>query len=297
MAWAFAAMVLAVGGEVDAAQARVAVYSGHGAMLVNGDLLPNLLLDGDIAAETLSASDIRAGRLQGFDVVIFDAGFSSDQSAALGQDGRDAVRRFVAAGGGYVGICAGAYLALAGRDTPRTDRLELMAAASVDPWRRGEGEVGIIPVGGSGPPCTLDYENGPLVQLVRRRDLPAPVVLALYGEPEGALARSRLAGTPAVLAARYGIGRVLLFSPHPDRRMCRSWMLRQGVRWASGRGVKSTEAPAWATILPPERLTLPVASLPRPMIDLLRSTRWYAQLRALRESRPPPPSPPSADRH
>jgi len=196
-----------------------------------------------------------------------------------------------------VGICAGAYLALAGRDTPRTDRLELMAAASVDPWRRGEGEVGIIPVGGSGPPCTLDYENGPLVQLVRRRDLPAPVVLALYGEPEGALARSRLAGTPAVLAARYGIGRVLLFSPHPDRRMCRSWMLRQGVRWASGRGVKSTEAPAWATILPPERLTLPVASLPRPMIDLLRSTRWYAQLRALRESRPPPPSPPSADRH
>ncbi len=297
MAWAFAAMLLAVAGGADADHARVAVYSGHGAMPVDGDLLTNLRLDGDIAAETLSALDIRGGRLQGFDAVIFAAGFSSEQSAALGRDGRGAVRRFVAAGGGYVGICAGAYLALAGRDAPRTDRLELLAAASLEPWRRGAGEMGIIPVGASAPPCVLDYENGPLVQVVRRRDLPAPAVLALYDEPEGALARAGLAGAPAVLAARYGVGRVLLFSPHPERRMCRSWMLRQGVRWASGRGVKSAEALTWSTILPPERLTLPVASLPRPMIDALRSTRWYTLLRALHESRPPQPLPPSADRH
>ncbi|MEC8941477.1 MAG: succinylglutamate desuccinylase/aspartoacylase family protein, partial [Verrucomicrobiota bacterium] len=58
-------------------------------------------------------SDIREGVLAHFEVVIFPGGSGSKQAAALGIEGRDQVRAFVERGGGFVGICAGAYLAAA----------------------------------------------------------------------------------------------------------------------------------------------------------------------------------------
>jgi putative intracellular protease/amidase len=46
-----------------------------------------------------------------FDLVVFPGGSGSRQAAALEQEGRGAVWRFVEAGGGYLGVCVGAYLA------------------------------------------------------------------------------------------------------------------------------------------------------------------------------------------
>jgi predicted deacylase len=61
-------------------------------------------------------ADIRAAVLNQFDVVIFPGGSGSKEAAAIGREGCVAVQQFVESGGGYVGICAGAFLASAKYD-------------------------------------------------------------------------------------------------------------------------------------------------------------------------------------
>ncbi|SBW04894.1 conserved hypothetical protein [uncultured delta proteobacterium] len=62
------------------------------------------------------AADIAAGLLDRPDakLLLVPGGFSRHKDAALGDAGRDAVRRFVNTGGSYLGFCGGAGLALAG---------------------------------------------------------------------------------------------------------------------------------------------------------------------------------------
>lgn len=48
-----------------------------------------------------------------FDAFVVPGGKASEQTGRLGEVGRQAVRSFVSSGGGYVGICAGAFLACA----------------------------------------------------------------------------------------------------------------------------------------------------------------------------------------
>lgn len=41
-------------------------------------------------------------------------------------------------------------------------------------------------------------------------------------------------GTTAIAAGRYGEGRVLCFSPHPEKSEATPEVLARGVRWAAG---------------------------------------------------------------
>ncbi len=60
----------------------------------------------------VSAEDIRAGALAGqFDVLVMGGGASKTEAATLREPGMEAIKKFVNNGGGYVGICAGAFLA------------------------------------------------------------------------------------------------------------------------------------------------------------------------------------------
>ena len=60
----------------------------------------------------VTVRDIQMGKLrpERFDVLYILGGSVSNYYYALGAYGHDAIRRFVSEGGGYVGICAGAYL-------------------------------------------------------------------------------------------------------------------------------------------------------------------------------------------
>lgn len=73
-----------------------------------------------VKVELLQAEDICAGRLRrptgpysaGYDVFLVPGGSAKADFLALGVEGCAAVRRFVKSGGGYCGVCAGAFLAL-----------------------------------------------------------------------------------------------------------------------------------------------------------------------------------------
>ena len=128
----------------------------------------------------------------------------------------------MAAGGGYLGICAGAYLACAGFDWG----LGILNARTVsNKWQRGRGMMRIQLTepgrGLFGPvpePFTIRYANGPIIKPLGRADLPPYEVAAVFrteiaknGSPVGVMIDS-----PAVVRAPFGKGRVLTISPHSE---------------------------------------------------------------------------------
>ena len=87
-------------------------------------------------AKYVSAQEIRDGILKDFDVVLFPGGSGSGESKSLGDEGWVELRKFLNDGGGYIGTCAGAYMALVNlsRDAGRLIDAELQEGE----WERGE---------------------------------------------------------------------------------------------------------------------------------------------------------------
>lgn len=203
---------------------RVAIYEGAGSQESGiRDVEKGVKLLAGATIERLSAKQFSESDLAEFDVVVFSAGGATAQARAIGDAGRAKVREFVKRGGGYLGICAGAYLACAEFDWG----LELIAAETLsDRWERGVATVdmqltaeGLEAFGRVKAPMRVAYENGPVIGPIKREDMPAYKSLARFttevaenGSPAGIMT-----GSPAMAESRFGVGRVMIFSPHPER--------------------------------------------------------------------------------
>ena len=190
--------------------ARVAVYQGDRTYSGSADVMSSLEYVG-VYPDYVTASEIRQGALAGYDVLIMPGGAQDVQSYALGPMGKARIRSFVEAGGHYIGICAGAYLA-----SDQAYGLNLVSASS-----RGRGTVGsymsIVERPGGHPlfwgyPSTLDglyYGGGPNFVADERG-------LAFVNEIPESWKNKALAGAAAIIEDAYGAGRVLLIGPHPE---------------------------------------------------------------------------------
>lgn len=192
-----------------------------------------------VEARIVTPEDVRAGALDSVDVVLFTGGRGSIQGQLLGEDGRERVRRFVREGGGYVGICAGAYLAIQG--PAEFHKLAMVAAHNLtgDAWQRGIAPTRVVPGDGSSA-RDLHYANGPLLAREEVDGLDAFVTLAtfdadVYREDLGTRP-GEMPGAPAVVAARYGRGRLVLFSPNPTLDPAHPELLVRAARWTATRG-------------------------------------------------------------
>jgi glutamine amidotransferase-like uncharacterized protein len=222
---------------------RVAIYADAGASEDGSPRVQMCLpekLDFEITA--IDAEQIRAGRLDEFDVLIHPGGSASEQSRTLGKRGRRRVRQFVKEGGGFIGICAGAYLASA--NYPWS--LNLLDARVVDSehWARGKGEVqlrlptiGRSALGADDEILTIHYNQGPLLAPGENQDIADYELLAAFeteiaenGAPQGVMK-----GTTAIARGAYGKGRVVCFSPHPEKTPGRDTFIRHAVCWAAER--------------------------------------------------------------
>ncbi len=192
----------------------------------------------------VTADEIRRGTLADVDVLIHPGGSGSKQGQALGEQGRIAVREYVAAGGGFLGVCGGAYLAT--NDYPWS--LNLIDARVVDRrhWARGMGTVTLrlSPQGSEffqhdDRDLEIYYAQGPL--LARREwddpDVPDYESLAIYsteiaknGAPSGVMA-----GTSAAVRCEFGTGRVFCFSPHPELTEGLHHLVPLAVEWLAAR--------------------------------------------------------------
>ncbi len=190
-------------------------------------------------ARAVTPEDVRAGALDDADVALFTGGRGSVQGRLLGEDGRARVRRFVREGHGYLGICAGSYLAIQGDE--EFYKIGFVAArhATGDRWQRGIAPTPVVPADGS-PPVTLHYANGPLLAPETVEGLAPYVTLAtfdadVYWERYDTHP-GEMPGAPAVVAARYGRGRILLFSPNPTLDPAHPDLLVRAARWVAEPG-------------------------------------------------------------
>jgi hypothetical protein len=239
---AFAALIFSPAVvAADGKPIRVALYADDG---VFGQGVPRvseiLAHTGDFQVTIFKAADL-PGALQDKDVVIFTGGSGSKQGNALGEAGRAEVQRFVREGGGYLGICGGAYLAC----SRYTWGLGLLNAETVSSkWRRGAGQVQVeaTPAGQrltawSAERREIRYDNGPIIKPAGRTDLAPyePLVvfrteLAEHGTPAGVMV-----DTPAIVRGEFGKGRVIISSPHPEQTPGMETAVERAVRWVAGR--------------------------------------------------------------
>lgn len=224
---------------------QIAVYEGEGAGPSCTELLD--VLDRakgkpDFEIVRMDARAIRGGKLSEVDVLIQPGGSGGKQGRALKSKGRDAVREFVKGGGGFIGICAGAYLAT--NDYPWS--LDLIDAKVIDRehWARGTGIVTIELSSAAQAFFEIEektlqifYGQGPLLG---RRESDDPLVpdyesfaqyrteIAKKGASEGVMP-----GTSAIVRTQFERGRVFCFSAHPEKTDGLGYLVEKAVRWAA----------------------------------------------------------------
>jgi len=184
----------------------------------------------------ISSTDLAAN----FDVIVFSGGSGSGQAKAIGEEGRAAVREFVRQGGGYVGVCAGAYLACSNFDWG----LGILNARTVSPrWRRGRAFLDLGVESASEPifgkiaaPFKVRYANGPIIKPMGRTDIPAYTTLFTYltevAENESPVGIQ--IGSPAMAIAEFGKGRVFICGPHPENTPGLEHVIPRALIWAAG---------------------------------------------------------------
>jgi glutamine amidotransferase-like uncharacterized protein len=204
---------------------QIGLFAGNGAGAEYVAAVKDALKDDarfKVATFTNGSVDFNA-----FDVVVFPGGTGSAEWNALGASGQQKLKSFVTNGGGYVGICAGFYMAL-------SSKAGFVTGEAYDPWARGEGKVtvkfesdaGVFTDAGT---HEFKYVNGPLVQPI---DGSAYTVLATFQSNIGSSSILSMVGQPAVVGGSYGQGRVVAFSPHPELSGLGS-LLKDALLWSA----------------------------------------------------------------
>lgn len=188
----------------------------------------------------VSAEDISNGALDAHDVLICSGGAGHEQALTLHEAGLGAIRTFVENGGGYIGICAGAYLAVSGYDWS----LKIINAKKVvaDEWERGKGFVDIELTdegrkvfGDVGGTFSCRYGNGIIVTNDEHSSLPSATPLAYFRTEvaENGTTKGAMINTPAIISAQYGKGKVMAVSPHIEDSVGLEYALPRAVVFVS----------------------------------------------------------------
>ncbi len=192
-----------------------------------------LASNSELSLTLVSEKEICNGELQEYNVLIVPGGKASVQGTALGTEGRNAVRNFVHGGGGYVGVCAGAFLPAVNHEWS----LKLINARTTSGVRyvpgygtvsasfRGWGAVSVelTDNGRRLFECPqlrhqLDYTGGPVFSRANVPNLYDYTPLAYFRSEvwKYPFQKGTMVDTPAIVATRFGRGNIILFSAHPE---------------------------------------------------------------------------------
>jgi len=228
----------------------VAVYDGPGASDRGAGRLAGIVdRAADMTVHHLGPDDIRPAVLEQFDAILFPGGSGSKQAGAIGPAGRKHLRDFVRKGGGYLGVCGGAYLCSAHYswsldliDTAVfTGSREIEGLGKKQMWYRGESATVEMQLTEEGKKLfahvperfEVTYQNGPIVSPKADPDLTPYTPLAYFRseqvlyEPQ----RGTMVDTPAIVAGRFGRGRVIAISPHPEATESLHPIIMESIRW------------------------------------------------------------------
>ena len=196
------------------------------------------LKEAGLPFDLLRSEDIRAGGLSHYRMIFVPGGWASNKIDALRAQGMEEIRRFVAGGGSYLGICGGAGMAT-------ENGLDLLPVKRMPPRERVPSFSGLIhlscvehtiwqdiqtPVFCLWWPSQLQVRDRKIKVLARYEEAQADAFSADINVADGGrvgwselekrygilLNPARLRGEPAVLEGRFGCGKVILSLVHFD---------------------------------------------------------------------------------
>ena len=191
----------------------VEIYSDAGVWQEGVDRIQMLL-----RRQNLKFGRINADRIKnyGFNectrAFILPGGNEDDYWKALREAGMERIRNFISSGGGYLGICAGAYAGASrgvweGRSYPGMLRLfpgtAIAPIPEIAPWpKNARTTIRIVPnpVFSKSGTLRILYWGGPYFE----------------GKGFGVIAVYTVINKPAVIYGGYGAGRWVLTGPHPE---------------------------------------------------------------------------------
>ncbi|MGD9397682.1 MAG: BPL-N domain-containing protein, partial [Candidatus Thorarchaeota archaeon] len=95
----------------DLSNVNVAYYNGEGALGTAEIVLSNMTKWMGCSFTTVRGQDIQDGCLDDYDLLMFPGGHYPAYWNEVGLEGKAKIQEFVSGGGGYMGMCAGAYYA------------------------------------------------------------------------------------------------------------------------------------------------------------------------------------------
>jgi len=218
---------------------RVAVYNDKGGGDRGTNNMELSLSNHDLYdVSRVDAADIRNGVLNNIDVLIQPGGSGSKQGKQLEGSGRDSIREFIKRGGGYLGVCAGAYLSTSFYDWS----LNILNAMVIDRehWARGSGDV-VLKFTEEGKKffnlnvdtVEVQYNQGPLLSPYIMDDLAPYKELASFKTEiaENDAPLGVMIGTTAIAEGIYGKGKVISISPHFEKREEQRIFISKCVNW------------------------------------------------------------------
>lgn len=231
---------------------RIGMFDGAGSTTQGHKNLGLTFADTNAYAFShFGAADVSKSFLDQFDVVIFPGGSGSKQAKELGAEARESIRDFVRKGGGIIGICAGAYLCSSHYEWSlhvintkvynKTETIPNLGRRSM--WYRGgPADVNFEPTKAGievlGLPKTVTrvrYQNGPIVSPGKNEQLADYQVLAWFRTEVSKYPpqKGTMVNTPAIVSARFGRGRVVAISPHPEATPELRSVVRNAAKWVS----------------------------------------------------------------
>ena len=207
----------------------------------------------NVVVRRVGVEDIGDGVLDQFNLAIFPGGSGSKQAAALQPVGREAVQKFVKEGGGFVGICAGAYLAAANykwslaisNHKTYCETIDLPEIGKKSMWFRGASapvkmeltDEGRKILGDKKGVFEVRYHNGPIMSPMGNEGLGNFRTLANFRSEVSKYKpqKGTMVNTPAIIAGEFGKGRVLCVSPHPESTAALYSLVQNAIRWTARR--------------------------------------------------------------
>lgn len=196
----------------------IALYSGKGTWDKSVTASTKMFEWMDQSVKLVNAEYINNNSLDNFRIICFPGGDMYQYSQDISIEGKEKIRAFISNGGGYIGICGGAYFSAEkiiwqGNQLPMTS-LNLFAGSA-------EGPIdGIVPYPQYGM-CQVNIVDTTHV-ITRSMHTPQWILYYLGPvlKPSSAditiLGKYNTVNQPAILAFEYGKGRVFVIGIHPE---------------------------------------------------------------------------------
>jgi glutamine amidotransferase-like uncharacterized protein len=220
----------------------VGIYDGEGVGFRGTDEIERVIndTDVDVISVAIGPEDIREGVLDSLATMVFPGGSGGGIARAIEPEGVEKVRRSVADGRGFLGVCAGAYFANSGVSTFAS----MLPLNHHRPWRKGKGmvKVELTPEGREifGEEFAVletRYNNGPVYDEINSlvgTNASSHRVLARFQsattDKEG-VTHDVMVGSPAIVSGEWGKGRILAISPHPESHPELNALVARALTW------------------------------------------------------------------